>query len=108
MSTLKAKTIQPVSDSDTLVLRTGASDSLTLDTNGNATIRGELTVDGIPIGQGLGNKNTNTRVGAGAAAPYQYVESITATTCTVVLGYYVYTIGRVALDDNFFIEIIGT
>ena len=63
MSTLKAKTIQPVSDSDTLVLRTGAADSLTLDTNGNATIRGELTVDGINIGQGAGNYDTNTRVG---------------------------------------------
>jgi hypothetical protein len=68
MSTLKAKTIQPVSDSDTLVLRTGATDSLTVDTNGNTTIRGELIVDGINIGQGVGNYNTNTRVGLAALA----------------------------------------
>jgi hypothetical protein len=68
MSTLKAKTIQPVSDSDTLVLRTGAADSLTVDTSGNTTIRGELIVDGINIGQGLGNYDTNTRVGLAALA----------------------------------------
>jgi hypothetical protein len=64
MSTLKAKTIQPVSDSDTLVLRTGGSDSLTLDTSGNSTIRGTLTVDSITIRQGGGANGIGVGVGA--------------------------------------------
>jgi hypothetical protein len=64
MSTLKAKTIQPVGDSDTLVLRTGGSDSLTLDTSGNSTIRGTLTVDSITIRQGGGANGIGVGVGA--------------------------------------------
>jgi hypothetical protein len=88
MSTLKAKTIQPVSDSDTLVLRTGGSDSLTLDLSGNATIRGELTVDGIGIGQGPGNYDTNTRVGLNALA----------STTTPAAGPWNTAFGRSALN----------
>jgi hypothetical protein len=91
MSTLKAKTIQPVSDSDTLVLRTGATDSLTLDTNGNATIRGELIVDGINIGQGVGNYDTNTRVGLAALA---------STTTPTVNPPWNTAFGRSALNAN--------
>jgi len=63
MSTLKAKTIQPVSDSDTLVLRTGAANSLTVDTSGNITVRNEAVIDGINIGLGSGNISSNLRVG---------------------------------------------
>ena len=64
MSTLKAKTIQPVGDSDTLVLRTGGANSLTLDTSGNSTIRGTLTVDSITIRQGGGFNGIGVGVGA--------------------------------------------
>lgn len=108
MSTLKAKTIQPVSDSDTLVLRTGGSDSLTLDTNGNATIRGELTVDGIGIGQGLGNEVSNTRVGLNAlnatttpaiADPFNTAIGIRALFSTNT-GYYNTAAGGQALQSN--------
>lgn len=107
MSTLKAKTIQPVSDSDPLILRTGASDSLTLDTNGNATIRGELTVDGIPIGQGPNNYDTNTRVGIGAlnsttspaAGPWNTALGKSALSATNT-GYYNTGLGGQALLAN--------
>jgi hypothetical protein len=91
MSTLKAKTIQPVSDSDTLVLRTGATDSLTVDTNGNTTIRGELIVDGLNIGQGVGNYTTNTRVGLAALA---------STTTPTVDPPWNTAFGRSALNAN--------
>jgi len=91
MSTLKAKTIQPVSDLDTLVLRTGATDSLTVDTSGNTTIRGELIVDGINIGQGVGNYNTNTRVGLAALA---------STTTPTVDPPWNTAFGRSALNAN--------
>jgi hypothetical protein len=91
MSTLKAKTIQPVSDSDTLVLRTGATDSLTVDTSGNTTIRGELIVDGINIGQGVGNYTTNTRVGVAALA---------STTTPAVIDPWNSAFGRFALNAN--------
>lgn len=108
MSTLKAKTIQPVSDSDTLVLRTGGSDSLTLDLSGNATIRGELTVDGIHIGQGLGNEVSNTRVGLNAlnatttpalTDPYNTAIGIRALFSTNT-GYYNTAVGGQALQSN--------
>ena len=104
MSTLKAKTIQPVSDSDTLVLRTGGSDSLTLDLSGNATIRGELTVDGIGIGQGPGNYDTNTRVGLNAldstttpaAGPWNTAFGRSALT-SLTTSYYNTAVGGQAL-----------
>ena len=91
MITLKAKTIQPESDSDTLVLRTGATDSLTVDTSGNTTIRGELIVDGINIGQGVGNYDTNTRVGLAALA---------STTTPTVNPPWNTAFGRSALNVN--------
>lgn len=104
MSTLKAKTIQPLSDSDTLVIRTGGSDSLTLNTNGNATIRGELTVDGIVIGQGPGDSYTNTRVGSNtltstSSGTWNTALGRSALSVTTS-GYYNTGLGAQALRDN--------
>jgi hypothetical protein len=110
MSTLKAKTIQPVGDSDTLVLRTGGSDSLTLDLNGNATIRGELIVDGINIGQGPNNYETNTRIGLAALASTTTVNPAGGSPWNTAVGrsaltslttsYYNTAVGGQALRDT--------
>ena len=52
MSTIKANTIQPLSDSTSVVVRTNAQDSLTVDSSGNITVRNEAVIDGINIGLG--------------------------------------------------------
>ena len=66
MSTNKANTIQPLSDSASVVIRTNAQDSLTVDSSGNLTVRNEAVIDGINIGLGGGGVSTNLRVGTSA------------------------------------------
>lgn len=66
MSTIKANTIQPLSDSTSVVVRTNAQDSLTVDSSGNITVRNEAVIDGINIGLGGGSIASNLRFGTNA------------------------------------------
>lgn len=66
MSTLKANTIQPLSDAESVKIRTNAQDSLTVDTSGNLTVRNEAVIDGIQIGLGGNSISTNLRIGTNA------------------------------------------
>jgi len=66
MSTIKANTIQPLSDSASVVVRTNAQDSLTVDSSGNITVRNEAVIDGINIGLGGGSIASNLRFGRNA------------------------------------------
>lgn len=68
MSTIKANTIQPLSDSTSVVVRTNAQDSLTVDSSGNITVRNEAVIDGINIGLGSAGIASNLRIGASTFA----------------------------------------
>lgn len=66
MSTIKANTIQPLSDSASVVVRTNAQDSLTVDSSGNITVRNEAVIEGINIGLGGQSTSSNLRFGRDA------------------------------------------
>ena len=66
MSQIKVNTIQPLSDSASVVVRTNAQDSLTVDSSGNITVRNEAVIEGINIGLGGGSITSNLRFGRDA------------------------------------------